>query len=93
MFAIVLASVPTMLTVLIGILINNHRLNDMNARLGEMNAGLNGRFSDMNTAWVGRFSDMNAAWVGRFSEMNAGFADRIKDMNAGLAWIFAGISR
>jgi len=35
---IALASVPTMLTVLIGILLNNARLSDLNNRLGDMNA-------------------------------------------------------
>jgi len=35
---IVLASAPTMLTVLIGILINNSRLNDVNARISEIRA-------------------------------------------------------
>jgi hypothetical protein len=34
--AIALASVPTMLTVLIGILLNNARLSDVNSRLGEL---------------------------------------------------------
>ena len=33
----VLAAVPTMLTVLVGILINNSRLSDMNGRLGDTN--------------------------------------------------------
>jgi hypothetical protein len=35
-----LASVPTMLTVLIGILLNNARLSDLNNRMGDMNARL-----------------------------------------------------
>jgi hypothetical protein len=34
--SIALASVPTMLTVLVGILINNSRLSDMNARITEL---------------------------------------------------------
>jgi hypothetical protein len=33
--SIALASLPTMLTVLIGILINNSRLGDLNARIGD----------------------------------------------------------
>ena len=33
---IALASVPTMLTVLVGILINNSRLSDVNTRIGEL---------------------------------------------------------
>jgi len=37
---IALASAPTMLTVLIGILLNNARLSDLNNRMGDMNARL-----------------------------------------------------
>ncbi len=33
-----LANVPTVATVLIGILLNNNRLGDMNNRLGDMNS-------------------------------------------------------
>jgi len=38
-----LASVPTMLTVLISLLINNSRLGDLNGRIGD----LNGRIGDL----------------------------------------------
>ena len=44
---IALASVPTMLTVLIGILINNSRLGDLSGRLTEMDRGLNARIDDL----------------------------------------------
>jgi hypothetical protein len=62
MLTIALATAPTMLTVLIGILINNARLSDlrshMDARLGgidvritELTAHMNARFDDMRDTW------------------------------------------
>jgi hypothetical protein len=48
---IALASAPTMLTVLIGILVNNARLNDMGARLAELRTHMDARFDDMRDTW------------------------------------------
>jgi len=52
---IALASVPTMLTVLIGILINNSRLSDidrrLNARIDDLRAHMDARFDDMRAIW------------------------------------------
>jgi hypothetical protein len=48
---IALASVPTMLTVLVGILINNSRLSDMNTRIGELRAHMDSRFEEMKDLW------------------------------------------
>jgi len=49
--SIALASVPTMLTVLIGILINNSRLSDLrsdfSARLNDLRSHMDTRFDDM----------------------------------------------
>jgi hypothetical protein len=58
----VLASLPTMITVLIGILVNNSRLSDvrtdmnslkadMNLRLGELRTDINRQFSDSRDTW------------------------------------------
>jgi hypothetical protein len=52
---IVLASAPTMLVVLIGILINNSRLNDTNNRIADLNV----RFGELRTDLGGRISDIN----------------------------------
>jgi hypothetical protein len=52
---IALASVPTILTVLIGILINNSRLNDIDRRL-------NARIDDLRSHMDARFDDMRATW-------------------------------
>lgn len=48
---IALASVPTMLTVLVGILINNSRLSDMSTRIGELRSHMDSRFEEMKDLW------------------------------------------
>ncbi len=52
------ASVPTMLTVLIGILLNNARLSDVNSRLGELRSHMDSRFNDVDR----RFEEMKEMW-------------------------------
>ena len=73
---IALASAPTMLTVLIGILVNNARLSDIksdiNARLGDMNARLgetnarigetNARIAELRTHMDLRFDETKELW-------------------------------
>lgn len=60
--AIALASVPTMITVLIGILINNARLGDlrhyMDARFNQVDQ----RFNEMDRKMDHRFEDMKDMW-------------------------------
>jgi len=58
---IALAAVPTMLAVLVGILINNSRLNDTNARIADSNASIRELRGHMDT----RFNDVDR----RFDEM------------------------
>jgi hypothetical protein len=55
---LMLASLPTALTVLIGILINNARLGDLNARMGELRADMNRRFDEVDR----RFDDLKELW-------------------------------
>jgi hypothetical protein len=55
---IALASVPTMLTVLVGILINNSRLSDMNTRIGELRSHMDSRFNGVDR----RFEEMKDLW-------------------------------
>jgi hypothetical protein len=57
---IVLASVPTMLAVLLGILVNNSRLSDLRAYM-------DGRFNDVGT----RFDDIGT----RFNDIGTRFGD------------------
>jgi hypothetical protein len=53
--AIALSSVPTMITVLVGILINNSRLTDlrinMDRRFDNMQAEMNRRFDESKDLW------------------------------------------
>ena len=58
MLTIALATVPTMLTVLIGILLNNARLSDVNSRLGEFRSHMDARFNDVDR----RFDEMKEMW-------------------------------
>ena len=55
---IALAAVPTMLAVLVGILINNSRLNDTNVRIGELRSHMDPRFNDVDR----RFDEMRDLW-------------------------------
>jgi hypothetical protein len=48
---ITLAVVPSTLTVLVGILINNARLNDTNARIGDLRDHMDIRFNEMRDLW------------------------------------------
>jgi hypothetical protein len=58
MLTIALAAVPTMLTVLVGILLNNARLSDVNSRLGEFRSHMDARFNDVDR----RFDEMKEMW-------------------------------
>jgi hypothetical protein len=51
LLTIALASVPTMLAVLVSILINNARLGDTNARIGELRSHMDIRFDEMRDLW------------------------------------------
>jgi hypothetical protein len=55
---IALAAVPNMLAVLAGILINNARLSDTNARIGELRSHMDSRFNDVDR----RFDEMRDLW-------------------------------
>ena len=62
LLTLALAAVPNMLAVLVGILINNARLNDTNARVSESIRDLRGhmdaRFNDVDR----RFDEMRDLW-------------------------------
>ena len=55
---IALRTVPTMLTVLVGILINNARLGDLNVRIGELRSHVDSRFDEVDR----RFGEMKDLW-------------------------------
>ena len=68
-----LASVPTMLTVLIGILINN-------SRLGDLNQGLNARIDDLRAHMDARFDDMQAMWRSELRRVEEVLDARLKHL-------------
>jgi hypothetical protein len=80
--AIALASVPTMLTVLIGILINNSRLGNLSARLTEMDRGLDARIGDLRTHMDARFDDMRATWQSELRRVEEVLDARLKHLEA-----------
>jgi hypothetical protein len=49
--SLALATMPTMLTVLIGILINNSRLGDVNSRINDLRSHMDSRFDEMRSSW------------------------------------------
>ena len=58
LFTIALATVPTMLTVLIGILINNTRLSDLRSHMDARFNIVDQRFNDVDR----RFEEMKDMW-------------------------------
>jgi hypothetical protein len=53
MLIIALPSVLSIVVVLVGILLNNSRLSDVNARIMELRSHMDGRFDDMRDMWRG----------------------------------------
>jgi hypothetical protein len=49
---IALAAVPTMITVLIGILINSSRMTDLNTRISDLRSYIDGRFNDVAASMI-----------------------------------------
>jgi hypothetical protein len=77
---IMLAAAPTMLTVLIGILVNNARLTDfrtdMNNRLTELRADMNTRFNEVGR----RFDDMKDLWRSELHRVEEVLDARLKHL-------------
>jgi hypothetical protein len=73
---VVLATVPTMLVVMIGILINNARLGDVNARIGDLQAQMNVRFNDVDR----RFDEMKEIWRSELHRVEEVLDARLKHL-------------
>jgi hypothetical protein len=85
--ALVAASVPTMITVLIGILINNARLGDlrhyMDARFNEVGRRFNDvdrRFEDLDRKMDHRFEDAKAVWRSELHRVEEVLDARLKHL-------------
>jgi hypothetical protein len=50
-FSIALTTFPIMITVLIGILINDARMNDLNSRIDDLRSEMNRRFDEIKELW------------------------------------------
>jgi hypothetical protein len=72
--SIALASLPTMLTVLIGILINNSRLGDVNSRIGDLNS----RLDDLRSQMESRIGDLRSHMGSRFDEMRSTWTSELR---------------
>ena len=68
---IALASFPTMLTVLIGILINNSRLGDVNSRIDDLRSHMDVRFDDMRTTWQSELQRVEEVLDARLKHLEA----------------------
>ena len=69
LYILAIANVPTMITVLIGILLNNARFNDLNLRMTSMEGRLGSvetRFSSFENRIDTRISNLEAKFDTRF---------------------------
>jgi hypothetical protein len=64
---IALAAVPTMITVLIGILINSSRMTDLNTRISDLRSYIDGRFNDVAASMI--WKDMWRSELHRVEEV------------------------
>jgi hypothetical protein len=76
MLTIALASVPTMITVLIGILINNARLNDVNSRIADLRQDMDRQFRVVDR----RFDEMRDMWRSELHRVEEVLDARLKHL-------------
>lgn len=73
---IVLATVPNILAVLAGILINNSRMTDVNTRLTELRSYMDVRFNAVDR----RFDDMKETWRSELHRVEEVLDARLKHL-------------
>lgn len=72
-----------MITVLIGILINNARLGDVNARLGDLRHYMESRFNEVDRRFDrvdSRFDDMKEMWRSELHRVEEVLDARLKHL-------------
>jgi len=82
-FAFVLASVPTMITVLIGILINNARLGDLRHYIDARFNQVDQRFNEVDRRFDrvdGRFEEMKDLWRSELHRVEEVLYARLKHL-------------
>ena len=83
LLAIALAAAPTMITVLIGILINYARLGDVNSRLGDLRHYIDARFNQVDQRFDEvdrRFDDMKDMWRSELHRVEEVLDARLKHL-------------
>lgn len=78
--SIALASVPTMLTVLVGILINNSRLGDVNSRIDDLRSNVDSRIDDLRSHIDSRFDEMRSTWQSELRRVEEVLDARLKHL-------------
>jgi hypothetical protein len=78
--SIALASVPTMLTVLVGILINNSRLGDVNSRIDDLRSNVDSRIGDLRSHIDSRFDEMRSTWTSELRRVEEVLDARLKHL-------------
>jgi hypothetical protein len=78
--SIALASVPTMLTVLVGILINNSRLGDVNSRIDDLRSNVDTRIDDLRSHMDSRFDEMRSTWTSELRRVEEVLDARLKHL-------------
>lgn len=82
---IALASVPTVLAVLVGILINNARLSDLRSHMDARFADVDKRFDEVDRRFNGvdrRFDEMKEMWRTELHRVEEVLDARLKHMEA-----------
>jgi len=80
---IVLATAPTMVTVLIGILINNARLSDLRSHMDGRLAGMDTRIGELRAHMDARFDDMRETWRSELHRVEEVIDARLKHLEEG----------
>ena len=80
LFTIALAAVPTMLTVLVGILINNARLTDLRTHLDLRLANMDQRFTERFNDVDRRFDEMRDLWRSELHRVEEVIDARLKHL-------------
>ena len=80
---IVLATAPTMLTVLIGILINNARLSDLRSHMDARLVGIDTRLTDLTAHMNARFDDMRETWRSELHRVEEVIEARLRHLEEG----------
>jgi hypothetical protein len=78
--SIAIATVPTMLTVMMGILINNSRLGDVNSRIDDLRSNVDSRIDDLRSHMDSRFDEMRSAWQSELHRVEEVLDARLKHL-------------